>query len=75
MPHGGYHGVVKVGNTIVQQGSPAGAPPGQGGQYNPDGYATEMAGSSAPSTTESIEKQIEDIKEAVDDFLIDNVYT
>ena len=23
MPHGGYHGVVKVGDTIVQQGSPA----------------------------------------------------
>ena len=66
MPHGGYHGVVKVGNTIVQQGSPAGAPPGQGGQYNPDGYATEMAGSSAPSTTESIEKQIEDKKKQIE---------
>ena len=62
MPHGGYHGVVKVGDTIVQQGSPAGAPPGQGGRYNPQGYATEMAGSSAPSTTENIEKAIEDKK-------------
>jgi len=60
MPHGGYHGVVKMGGKIVQQGSPAGAPPGQGGIYNPQGYATEMAGSPAPSTTESIEKQIED---------------
>jgi len=60
MPHGGYHGVVKMGGKIVQQGSPAGAPPGQGGIYNPQGYATEMAGSSAPSTTENIEKQIED---------------
>ena len=66
MPHGGYHGVVKMGGKIVQQGSPAGAPPGQGGQYNPDGYATEMAGSSAPSTTESIEKQIEDKKKQIE---------
>ena len=62
MPHGGYHGVVKVGNTIVQQGSPAGAPPGQCGQYNPDGYATEMAGSPTPSTTQNIEKAIDDKK-------------
>ena len=66
MPHGGYHGVVKVGNTIVQQGSPAGAPPGQGGQYNPQGYATEMAGSPAPSTTQNIEKQIEDKKKEIE---------
>ena len=53
MPHGGYHGVVKVGDTTVQQGSPAGAPPGQGGQYNPDGYATEMAGGICTSTKQS----------------------
>jgi len=67
MPHGGYHGVVKVGDTIVQQGS---RPDGQGGQtgggvYNPQGFATEIAGSPAPSTTESIEKQIEDKKKEI----------
>jgi hypothetical protein len=72
MPHGGYHGVVKVGNTIVQQGSPAGAPPGQGGQYNPDGYATEMAGSPAPSTTENIEKQIADKKKEIENLAFDS---
>jgi hypothetical protein len=60
MPHGGYHGVVKVGDTIVQQGSPAGAPPGQGGQYNPDGYATEMAGSPAPAQNNQTAKQLEE---------------
>jgi len=60
MPHGGYHGVVKVGNTIVQQGSPAGAPPGQGGRYNPDGYATEMAGSPAPAQNNQTAKQLEE---------------
>ena len=60
MPHGGYHGVVKVGDTIVQQGSPAGAPPGQGGQYNPDGYATEMAGGFAPAQSNQTAKQLEE---------------
>ena len=68
MPHGGYHGVVKVGNTIVQQGSPAGAPPGQGGQYNPDGYATEMAGSSAPAQNNQTAAQVEQqINQAIAD--------
>ena len=64
MPHGGYHGVVKVGDKIVQQGSPAGAPVGQGGQYNPDGYATEMAGSSAPSQSDLqiVQNQAQNIK-------------
>ena len=67
MPHGGYHGVVKMGGKIIQQGSPAGAPVGQGGQYNPDGYATEMAGSSG-STQSDLQivqnqaKKIKDIK-------------
>ena len=64
MPHGGYHGVVKVGDKIVQQGSPAGAPVGQGGQYNPDGYATEMAGSSVPSQSDLqiVQNQAQNIK-------------
>ena len=75
MPHGGYHGVVKVGNTIVQQGSPAGAPPGQGGQYNPQGYATEMAGSPAPSTTQNIEQQIEDKKKEIEAVNISHLMT
>ena len=81
MPHGGYHGVVKVGDKIVQQGSPAGAPVGQGGVYNPDGFATEMAGSSAPSQSDlqivqnqaqnikNIQKQFENIDDNRSKFL------
>lgn len=65
MPHGGYHGVLKMGGKIIQQGSPAGAPVGQGGQYNPDGYATEMAGSSGStqSDLQIVQNQAKKIKD------------
>jgi len=56
MPHGGYHGVVKMGGKTVQQGSSSDGQGGQqgGGAYNPGGYDTEIdtgssnVGSSAP---------------------------
>ena len=56
MPHGGYHGVVKMGGKTVQQGSSSDGQGGQqgGGVYNPGGYDTEIdtgssnVGSSAP---------------------------
>ena len=71
MPHGGYHGVVKMGGKTVQQGSPAGSPVGQGGQYNPAGYATEMAGSPAPTqntqTAAQLQNQIEQQMSQIDD--------
>ena len=44
MPHGGYHGVVKMGGVIVQQGSSLddkGVHKG-GGVYNPAGYTNEF---------------------------------
>lgn len=44
MPHGGYHGVVKMGGKTVQQGSSSDGQGGQqgGGVYNPGGYDTEI---------------------------------
>ena len=44
MPHGGYHGVVKMGGKVVQQGSQSDGQGGQtgGGVYNPGGYANEF---------------------------------
>jgi len=44
MPHGGYHGVVKMGGVTVQQGSSVndqGEHEG-GGVYNPGGYANDF---------------------------------
>ena len=40
MPHGGYHGTVKIGNTTVQQSSRPDGKGGQtgGGQYRAKGY-------------------------------------
>ena len=54
MPHGGYHGVVKVGNKVVQQGS---RPDGRGGQtgggvYNPKGFKNEIAGGSTSNKSD-----------------------
>jgi len=42
MPHGGYHGTVKIGNTTVQQSSRPDGKGGQtgGGQYRAEGYNT-----------------------------------
>ena len=70
MPHGGYHGVVKMGGKTIQQGSPAGAPVGQGGQYNPAGYATEMAGSSGStqSDLQIVQNQAKKIKDIEKQF-------
>ena len=44
MPHGGYHGVVKMGGKTVQQGSSSDGQGGQtgGGVYNPGGYANDF---------------------------------
>ena len=43
MPHGGYHGVVKMGGKTVQQGSSSDGQGGQtgGGVYNPQGYDSD----------------------------------
>ena len=43
MPHGGYHGVVKMGGVTVQQGSSTNDDGEQegGGVYNPGGYAND----------------------------------
>ena len=40
MPHGGYHGEVRVGNTVVPQASRPDGKGGQtgGGQYKAEGY-------------------------------------
>ena len=66
MPHGGYHGVVKVGNKVVQQGS---RPDGKGGQtgggvYNPKGFKNEIAGgpTSGKSDQQIIEQQTKNIE-------------
>ena len=66
MSHGGYHGIVKVGDKVVQQGS---RPDGQGGQtgggiYNPEGFASEIAGgpSSQKSDLQIIQEQAKNIK-------------
>jgi len=68
MPHGGYHGVVKMGGKIIQQGSTSDGQGGQtgGGVYNPDGYETEIAGSPAPDTTQNISQQIADKKKEIE---------
>ena len=67
MPHGGYHGVVKMGGKIVQQGSSSDGQGGQqgGGAYNPQGYDTEIdTGSSNIQNNQNIDQQIKDkIKE------------
>ena len=44
MPHEGYHGVVKMGGKVVQQGSQSDGQGGQtgGGVYNPGGYASDF---------------------------------
>ena len=69
MPHGGYHGVVKDSSgKILQQGSTSDGQGGQtgGGVYNPQGYATEIAGSPAPNTTQNISQQIADKKKQIE---------
>ncbi len=66
MPHGGYHGTIAVnpGTTLaVNPGSALNIGGGQqivGGQSVLTNQGIQNVGGSAPSTTENIEKQIED---------------
>ena len=66
MPHGGYHGTIAVnpGTTLaVNPGSALNIGGGQqivGGQSVLTNQGVQNVGGSAPSTTENIEKQIED---------------
>jgi len=54
MPHGGYHGVVKMGGKVVQQGSRSDGRGGQtgGGVYNPKGFKNEIAGGSTSNKSD-----------------------
>ena len=54
MPHGGYHGTIKVGDTVVQTG---------GGAYTPGGINTSSAPSAAEATAaaEAKKKEIQNI--------------
>jgi hypothetical protein len=71
MPHGGYHGTIAVnpGTTLaVNPGSALNIGGGQqivGGQSVLTNQGVQNVGGSAPSTTESIEKQIEDKKKEI----------
>ena len=74
MPHGGYHGTIAVnpGTTLaVGQGSGLTVGPDRddkiiGGQSVLTNQGIQNVGGSAPSTTESIEKQIEDKKKQIE---------
>ena len=74
MPHGGYHGTIAVnpGTTLaVGQGSGLTIGPDRddkiiGGQSVLTNQGIQNVGGSAPSTTESIEKQIEDKKKQIE---------
>ena len=58
MPHGGYHGVVKMGGVTVQQGSSSDGQGGQtgGGVYNPGGYANDFDTGQAGDASDIIDK-------------------
>ena len=58
MPHGGYHGVVKIGGVTVQQGSSSDGQGGQtgGGVYNPGGYANDFDTGQAGDASDIIDK-------------------
>ena len=62
MPHGGYHGVVKMGGKTVQQGSSSDGQGGQqgGGAYNPQGYDTEIDTGSSNIQNNQTAKQLEE---------------
>jgi len=70
MPHGGYHGVVKMGGKTIQQGSSSDGQGGQtgGGVYNPQGYdsdydtgkpgdASDLIAQGISPTTDMVSKQ------------------
>ena len=58
MPHGGYHGVVKMGGKTVQQGSSSDGQGGQtgGGVYNPGGYANDFDTGQAGDASDILDK-------------------
>jgi hypothetical protein len=58
MPHGGYHGVVKMGGKVVQQGSSSDGQGGQtgGGVYNPGGYANYFDTGQAGDASDILDK-------------------
>ena len=58
MPHGGYHGVVKMGGVTVQQGSSSDGQGGQtgGGVYNPGGYANDFDTGQAGDASDILDK-------------------
>ena len=58
MPHGGYHGVVKMGGVTVQQGSQSDGQGGQtgGGVYNPGGYANNFDTGQAGDASDILDK-------------------
>ncbi len=60
MPHGGYHGTVVMGGNIIQQGDDKGGIQGGLGQA-----ALNIPVNQPQTTTENIEKQIEDKKKQI----------
>ena len=58
MPHGGYHGVVKMGGKTIQQGSSSDGQGGQtgGGVYNPGGYANDFDTGLAGDASDILDK-------------------
>lgn len=66
MPHGGYHGVVKMGGKTVQQGSSSDGQGGQtgGGVYNPGGYANDFDTGQPGDASKIIEDKLSPTNEA-----------
>ena len=67
MPHGGYHGTVKMGGRTVQQASRPDGRGGQtgGGRYRPQGYDEPKPSSqTAAELTKQIREQMKAAKEA-----------
>ena len=66
MPHGGYHGIVKMGTKTVQQGSSInddGEHEG-GGVYNPGGYANDFDTGKPGDASKIIENKLSPTNEA-----------
>ena len=66
MPHGGYHGVVKMGGKTVQQGSSTNDDGEQvgGGVYNPGGYANDFDTGQPGDASNIIENKLSPTNEA-----------
>ena len=65
MPHGGYHGTVVMGGNIIQQGDDKGGIQGGLGQA-----ALNIPVNQPQTTTENIEKQIEDKKKEIENLIL-----